>query len=67
VRAAGGGPVAVRGPLSTTQNTRFAEAYGSAVITWSTSAVKGLIRVDGPQRPMTFSVRSLLMVWLLPG
>ena len=40
-------------PLSTTQKTRFAEAYGSVLMTWSTSAVNGLIPVDGSHRPMT--------------
>ena len=30
-------------PLSTTQKTRLAEAYGSACVTWSTSAVNGLM------------------------
>jgi hypothetical protein len=38
-------------PLSTTQNTRLAEAYGSAVITCSTSLPKGWMPVDGSQRP----------------
>ncbi len=32
---------------------RFAEAYGSAVMTWSTRAVNGLIPVVGSQRPIT--------------
>jgi hypothetical protein len=39
--------------LSTTQKTRLAEAYGSACITWSTSAVNGLMPVAGSHRPMT--------------
>jgi hypothetical protein len=29
----------LRGPFSTTQKTRLAEAYGSVLMTWSTSAV----------------------------
>jgi len=39
--------------LSTTQNTRRAEAYGSVLITWSTSAVNGFIPVEGSHRPWT--------------
>jgi hypothetical protein len=33
--------------LSATQKTRCAEAYGSALMTWSTSAVDGFIPVGG--------------------
>ncbi len=40
-------------PLSATQNTRRAEAYGSAVITWSTRAVNGAIPVVGSTRPIS--------------
>ena len=43
---------AVAGTLSTIQNTRFAEAYGSEVITCSTSP-NGTIPVEGSQRPIT--------------
>src|SRR5215218_3001929 len=38
-------------PLSTIQNTRVAEAYGSVVMTCSTSLPKGSMPVDGSQRP----------------
>ena len=34
-------------PLSTTQNTRRADAYGSWLITWSTSSVNGAMPVVG--------------------
>lgn len=40
-------------PLSTTQSTRLAEAYGSAVITCSTRAANGAIPVVSSQRPNT--------------
>jgi len=40
-------------PLSTIQNTRLAEAYGSWVMTWATRAMKGLMPVEGAQRPYT--------------
>src|SRR6266545_4518876 len=40
-------------PLSATQNTRRAEAYGSAVITWFTKAVNGAIPVVGSTRPIS--------------
>ena len=40
-------------PLSTTQNTRRAEAYGSVVITCSTSAANGMIPVVGSTRPIS--------------
>jgi len=39
--------------LSTIQNTRSAEAYGSVVITCSTSAVNGAIPVLGAIRPIS--------------
>ncbi len=39
-------------PLPATQNTRFAEAYGSVVITWFTSAVNGAMPVVGSTRPI---------------
>ena len=42
-------------PLSTTENTRLAEAYGSARMTWSTKAVNGLIPVVGSHLPMTLA------------
>jgi len=42
-------------PLSTTQNTRFAEAYGSLVITWRTSSVNGAIPVVGSTRPIRWA------------
>ena len=38
-------------PLSTTQKTRLAQAYGSACMTWPTRAVNGLIPVAGSHRP----------------
>jgi hypothetical protein len=40
-------------PLSTTQNTRRAEAYGSVVMTWATSFSKGSIPVLGAMWPST--------------
>ena len=40
-------------PLSTTQNTRRAVAYGAVLITWSTSLVNGSIPAAGSQRPNT--------------
>jgi hypothetical protein len=40
-------------PLSTTQNTRFAEAYGSRVITCPASAMNGTTPVEGAQEPKT--------------
>jgi hypothetical protein len=40
-------------PLSTTQDTRLAEAYGSVLMTWSARAVNGFSAVDGSHRPMT--------------
>ena len=43
--------------MSTTQNTRRAEAYGSALITWSTSAVNGFIPVDGSHRNWAAAAR----------
>jgi hypothetical protein len=36
-------------PLSTTQNTRFADAYGSWVMTFSTRVMNGTIPVLGEQ------------------
>ncbi len=42
-------------PLSTIQKTRLAEAYGSVCITWSTSAVNGLMPVVASHRPMTWA------------
>ena len=39
--------------LSTTQNTRFAEAYGLRVITCSTNAMNGTIPVEDAQEPTT--------------
>ena len=41
-------------PLSTIQNTRSAEAYGSVVITCSTSRANGAIPVVSSQRPITW-------------
>ncbi len=38
-------------PLSTTQNTRLAEAYGSLPITWATRRLNGAMPVVGAQRP----------------
>ena len=38
-------------PLSTTQNTRSADAYGSWVMTWATSAVNGSMPVVASHRP----------------
>ena len=40
-------------PLSAIQNTRRAEAYGSAVITWFTRAANGAIPVVGSTRPIS--------------
>ena len=40
-------------PLSTTQNTRRAEAYGSVVMTWATSFSKGSMPVLGAIWPST--------------
>jgi hypothetical protein len=40
-------------PLSTTQNTCRAEAYGSVFITWVTRSVKGEIPVLGAMLPIT--------------
>src|SRR6266542_3525992 len=40
-------------PLSTTQNTRRAEAYGSMAMTWSTSRSNGTIPVCSSHRPNT--------------
>lgn len=40
-------------PLSTTQNTRRAEAYGSAVITRRTRSPNGAIPVVGAMVPMS--------------
>lgn len=40
-------------PLSTTQNTRSALAYGSVVMTWATSRANGSIPVVGSSRPIT--------------
>ena len=37
--------------MSTTQNTRLAEQYGSAVMTWATSRPNGSIPVEDSQRP----------------
>src|SRR3974390_2436857 len=39
-------------PLPAIQNTRRAEAYGSALNTWLTKAVNGGIPVVGPPRPI---------------
>ena len=41
-------------PLSTIQNTRRAEAYGSVVMTCSTRPAKGLMPFFGSQQPITF-------------
>ena len=38
-------------PLSTTQNTRLAEAYGSLPMTWATRRLNGAMPVVGAQRP----------------
>jgi len=40
-------------PLSTIQNTRFALAYGSVVITCSASRKNGVIPVVSSHRPVT--------------
>jgi len=45
------GSAAVGGAVVATQNTRRAEAYGSVVITWSTSRPNGAMPVVGSQRP----------------
>jgi len=42
-------------PLSTTQNTRLAEAYGSVVITFSTSSLKGSMPVLAAMEPITWA------------
>jgi type II secretory pathway pseudopilin PulG len=40
-------------PLSTTQNTRFADAYGSQVMTCSTNTMTGTIPVEAAHPPNT--------------
>ena len=40
-------------PLSTTQNTRLAEAYGSHVMTCSTNVINSTSPVEGAHRPNT--------------
>lgn len=42
-------------PLSTTQNTRFALAYGSWVMTWVTRFMNGSMPVRGSVRPNTLA------------
>lgn len=42
--------------------TRLAEAYGSACITWATSAVNGFMPVDGSHRPKARALRAGLAV-----
>jgi len=44
-------------PLSTIQKTRLAEAYGSTCITWSTSAVNGLMPVVASHRNWAAAAR----------
>ena len=42
-------------PLSTIQNTRLAEAYGSCVMTSSTSSMNGPVPVVSAHSPVTWA------------
>ncbi|MFE9815350.1 hypothetical protein [Streptomyces sp. NBC_00236] len=41
--------------MSTTQNTRFALAYGSWLMTWETRFMNGTMPVRSSVRPNTFA------------